>query len=183
MKTGSYWQNIPGFEYRMYCKACEMKGIEALETDSHLWCECENNGQNECWKQARRIWRKCTSKRWPNTNIGIIYGTGALTIPREESTLQNADVERLRIVTALSIWAIWKSRNKRAMESGHADQARMLLSDLLKDTITKEWNTISFEPKRRRPRREARMQALWGGAVTLTRGKPPTFDFESVSQL
>jgi exonuclease III/ribonuclease HI len=184
LKTGSYWQNIPGFEYRMHCKACDMKGFQTLENETHLWCECENNGQSECWKQAQQIWRMCTNKRWPNINIGIIYGTGALTIPRrDEPPTLNSDVERIRILIALATWAIWKSRNKRAMEPSYTDEAKKLLLELLKDTITKEWNATSFEPKRRRPKHEHRMQSLWGGAVTLTRGKAPTFDFESESQL
>jgi hypothetical protein len=104
-------------------------------------------------------------------------------VNERSSPTRNIDTNRLQILIALSIWAIWKARNKRAMDPEGPNDAKNMFIESLKDIITKTWNATSFDTKKRRPMQEARIQALWGEIATLQRGKSPTFDFERVSQV
>jgi len=72
-----------------------------------VWLECEN-GQALAWETARFIWRKITSRTWPNISTGLIKCIAALSFKDNLSK----DPERLRILISMRIWAIWRSRNK-----------------------------------------------------------------------
>jgi len=64
VKCGNYWLNIPDYEQRAYCVACrEAEGSVTLETEQHLWLECEHNGQSIAWETAKRIWKMCSTRR------------------------------------------------------------------------------------------------------------------------
>ena len=60
------------------------------------------------WEIARTTWEKTTSRPWPNVSLGPIRGAAALSFEDD----YRKDSERLRILISMTIWAIWKSRNK-----------------------------------------------------------------------
>ena len=92
IKCGTYWNNLPGHEERAFCSACrKMRGTQALESEQHLWMECENNGQTQAWEAAKNIWQRTTSRNWPDVSMGLIRGAAALTFDDDYSK----DSERL----------------------------------------------------------------------------------------
>jgi len=108
IKCRPYWNNIPGYTERAFCSFCKKKkNIEILESEQHMWLECENNGQSLAWDMVKNTWNKATTRTWPNVSLGLIRGTAAISFKRDF----NKDSERLRILISMTIWAIWKSRN------------------------------------------------------------------------
>ena len=95
IKCGAYWSNIPNYEDRAICSACKKaRNIDIIESERHMWTECENNGQNLAWDTAKLIWQKTTTRAWPNVMMDLIRGTTALTFEDDSSK----DSERLRIL-------------------------------------------------------------------------------------
>jgi len=63
IKCGPYWNKIPSFTDRAICSACrKANDIEVIESEYHLWLECENNGQSLTWNTAKSIWQKSTDR-------------------------------------------------------------------------------------------------------------------------
>jgi hypothetical protein len=50
-KCGKFWDNIPGFEQRALCPACNEE-----ETMEHILLECNAPGQNIVWKLTKELW-------------------------------------------------------------------------------------------------------------------------------
>jgi hypothetical protein len=184
LKIGKYWQNMPGYEDRVHCKACEQHdGTQLTESETHLWTECKYNGQKECWRTARQIWQRCTSTTWPHIDIGIIWGIGAFRFSNGQGAIKHStDSERFGTMAALAVWAIWKARNERAIcpeRPTTAESASSILKEVLKDIIKKSWISTNFEPENRRQKCATKLTTLWGynSVAVLERGKPPTFGF------
>ena len=130
-----------------------------MESEQHLRLECENNSQALAWETARSIWRKPTSRTWPNISTDLIKGTAALSFEDDPSK----DSERLRILIAMIIWAIWKSRNKITIidQDVVPNETRETLKGLIRDLIRRSWNATRFlEDGRRLPRQRA-IKTLW----------------------
>jgi len=73
IKCGAYWINIPRYADRAHCSLCKQRSnLDIMESEQHMWLECENNGQALAWKTTRSIWRKTTSRTWPNISTGLI---------------------------------------------------------------------------------------------------------------
>jgi hypothetical protein len=184
LKIGKYWQNMPGYEERAHCQACIIQtDSQTLENERHLWTECKNNGQEECWRTAKNIWQRYTHTTWPDVDMGTIWGIGTFRFPnRQESTQHTIDSERFGIMTSLVVWAIWKVRNEHAINPErmtNTDSASGIFKDALKDIIKKSWTSIDFEPESKCQRRTARITVPWGNTsiAGLERGKPPVFSF------
>jgi len=79
------------------------------------------------------IWQKTTTRAWPNVTMGLIRGTMALTFEDNSSK----DSERLQILILMTIWAIWKSRNKNTILDLEAvpSETRDTLKELIRDLI------------------------------------------------
>jgi ribonuclease HI/exonuclease III len=181
LKIGTYWKKMNGYEERAICEACRRKGRYAeIETEHHLWLECENNGQKDAWKRAKEIWNKCTKKKWPQTSLGLLRGIGAITLSDANGRpLRTVDSERLRIIISLTMWTIWKTRNSITIKGENTEKLnnQKLLTDIMKDIISKTWNALKYETEARRASQEKMLKALWGNGkiATLERGKPPIF--------
>ena len=114
IKCGSYWSNIQDLEERAYCVACQKQAsVGIIESEPHLWLECRNNGQNMAWETARNIWQKSTERPWSDISIGLIRGAPAVTFENDHTK----DSERLHILISMTVWAIWKSRNKNTINN------------------------------------------------------------------
>jgi len=89
---------------------------------------------------TRSIWGKTTSRTWPNMTTDLIRGITAQSF-KEDLT---KDSERLRILVSMTIWAIWKSRNKNTIQDQVVtpNETRETLKELIRDIIRKSWNSM-----------------------------------------
>ena len=109
IKCGTFWDKVPGQNERAFCSFCRKKqNTNVVETERHMWLECQNSGQEQAWNMAERAWRRLTNREWPNITLGLIRGAAALTFEDDFSR----DSERLRILITMTIWAIRKSKLK-----------------------------------------------------------------------
>ena len=71
-----------------------------------------------------------------------IRGTAAISFKDDH----NRDSKRLRILISMTIWAIWKSRNKNSINNQDVavNETREVLKDLLSDLVRKSWNVTRF---------------------------------------
>ena len=69
------------------------------------------------------------SRPWPNISLGLIGGAAALSFERD----YRKDSERLRILISMTIWAIWKPRNKYSIND--QDVASIEIGETLKELI------------------------------------------------
>jgi len=88
----------------------------------------------------------------------LIRGAAALTFENNMSK----DSERLRILIAMTVWAIWKSKIKISIQNqdvtpNEAAQTQGLLTDL----VTKSWNATCFMEEGKRRRKQKKLQKLW----------------------
>ena len=113
-----------------------------MESEQHLWLECTNNGQGQAWELAQTIWRKTTDRQWPNISLGLIRGVAALSFENDLSK----DSKRLCILISMTVWAIWKSRNKNSINNQDISQAetREALKEQISNMVRKGWNTTRF---------------------------------------
>lgn len=183
IKTGNYWKHIPGYEDRTYCLHCTKNGIrEVEESELHLWLECPYNGQTEAWKCASTLWKRTSKHPWPRLTIGLLKGISALALPDSQGNpTKDLDSERLRLIISMTIWAIWKTRNKHKIQNLPVTpiESAKLLKTMLKDLITQSHNSMRFEPEHRRSKRTNRLKKLWkdGTIVHLDGSNAPIFDF------
>jgi hypothetical protein len=183
IKIGGYWRHIPDCEERTLCTFCIRNGEHHTEeNEQHLWLGCEYNGQNEAWETAKQLWTKAGGHEWPHISLGIIRGVGAITLTDNQGKpAKDLSSERIRILVAMTTWAIWKVRNKHAILSQPVtpSEASNLLIELLKENLTKSWTALKFESDKAKTRKEHRLRKLWadGKLVHLETGKNPIFDF------
>ena len=153
------------------------RGPEIIETEQHLWLECEHNGQDITWEMARKIWRKITPRNWPNIALGLIRGIPAF---RFENDL-NKDSERLRILITLTVWAIWKSRNKSSINNQDVslNETAETLRNIITDLVRKSWNATKFMESRERKIRQHKLKTLWADKqfADFDHTQGPTVDF------
>ena len=55
IRCGNYWNKVPGLAGRALCAFCKKKrNIEVVETEQHMWLECNNSGQALAWETSLR---------------------------------------------------------------------------------------------------------------------------------
>ena len=91
--------------------------------------------------------------------MGLIRGVAALSFEDD----YGKDSERLRILISMTIWAIWKSRNKNSINNQDvsSNETREVLKDLLQDLIRKSWNATRFLEGGRRSTRQNALRSPW----------------------
>ena len=91
--------------------------------------------------------------------MGLIRGAPALTFQDDSSK----DSERLRILISMTIWAIWKSRNKNTILNRETvpNETRDTLKELIKDLIRKSWNATRFMEGKWRLAWQHAIKTLW----------------------
>jgi len=160
IKCGAFWAKIPGHNEKAFCPFCKKRrNIEIVETEQHLWLECENSGQAQAWNTTRELWHKSTTRDWPDTNLGLIRGTAALTFDHD----MNKDSERLRILISMTVWAIWKSKIKISIQNQDVtpNETTQILKGLLTDLLTKSWNATRFMEEDRKLKKQKKLRKLW----------------------
>jgi hypothetical protein len=94
---------------------------------------------------------------------------------------KDKDSERLRILISMTIWAIWKTRNKSAIISQDItpSETRETLKGLLSDLVRKSWNATRFMEGKRRLDRQHDLRNLWADKklVDFDLKAGPTIDF------
>jgi len=134
IKCGACWDNIPGYADRTHCSpGKKRRNLKIMESEQLLRLECENNGQALAWETARSIWRKTTSRIWPNISTSLINGIAALSFEDDLSK----DSARLRILISMTIWIIWKSRNNNSIldQDVAPSETREVQKGLIRDII------------------------------------------------
>ena len=178
IKCGPFWNKVPGHHSRANCSFCERKqNIDIVETETHLWLECNNNGQRQAWELAERLWRKTTKRNWPIITIGLIRGAAAISFEKDT----NKDSERLRTLIPMTVWAIWKSKIKSSIYNQDVtpNETTQLLKELISDLIKKNWNATRFMEAGSKATRQRNLRKLWV-VDRLTKFDPkegPTVDF------
>jgi len=177
IKCRTFWDKIPGCTERVMCLLCRKKNINVLESKQHMWLECENNGQELAWETTKNTWQKTTDRNWPNITAGLIRGVPALSFKHDFSK----DAERLRILITVTIWAIWKSRNKSAITNQDVapSETSEILKELISDIVRKNWNVMHFMEGIRRSDRQHELCALWANKrlVDFNLKTGPNVDF------
>jgi len=150
IKCGAQWINILGYSERAHCSFCKrVNNEETIKSKQHMWQDCKNNRQTQAWEMTRKIWQKCTLRPWPLLSIGLIRGSPALSYENDF----NKDAERLWTLISMTIWSIWKSRNKNTILNQviTSNKTRETLEELIQDLIRKSWNaTHSMDEGRRK---------------------------------
>ncbi len=139
----SYWSKIHDHEERAFCSFCKRKeNVEVLENEQHIWINYVNSGQHLAWETSRTVWEKTTSRPWPRILIGLIRGTVALTLESDNKK----DTEKLCILISMTMWAIWKSRNKNSINNQDIAicKTSALLRALISEQVRKAWNVMHF---------------------------------------
>jgi len=177
MKCGTYWTNIPGYEGRALCAFCKKKNDEEIvESEQHMWLDCENNGQNQAWETTKKIWQKCTPRPWPPLSMCLIRGSPALSFEND----LNKDAERLRTLISITIWSIWKSRNKCTIldQDVTPNETRETLKEQIKDLIRKRWNATRLMEEGERKTQQREIRKVWADKKFADFGPKsgPTFD-------
>src|SRR5258708_11180822 len=88
------------------------------------------------------VWRKTTTRAWPNISLGLIRGAAAISFEDDHKK----DSERLRTLISMTIWAIWKSRNKNSINDQDVgpNEADATLKELIRNKVRKSWNATRF---------------------------------------
>ncbi len=68
-----------------------------------MWLDCESNEQAMAWEMAKSVWNKTDYYQKP-ARYHDGPNKGAAALPLEN--------DYLRILISMTVWAIWKSRNK-----------------------------------------------------------------------
>ena len=111
------------------------------------------------WETARNIWQKSTERPWPDISIGLIRGAPTVTFENDHTK----DSERLRILISMTVWVIWKSRNKNTINNQDVapGEATSTLKELIRDLMRKSWNATRFLEGSRRMNRQRALRTLW----------------------
>ena len=126
----------------------KQESIEIIANEQHIWLECIYNGQAAAWEIARTT--------WPSISPGLIRGAAALCFENDYSE----DSERLRILISMTVWALWKSRNKYSMDVAPIETS-VTLKVLIREQVRKSWNATRFMKGDRRKNSQDAIRSLW----------------------
>jgi len=75
----------------------------------------------------------------------------------------NKDSERLRLLIAMTVWAIWKSKIKISIQNQDVtpNETTQILKELLTDLVTKSWNATRLMEEGKRERKQKKLRKLW----------------------
>ena len=125
--------------------------------------------------KASRIWQKTTPRTWLIISLGLIRG--APTIGFENN--QNKDSERLHILIALTVWVIWKSRNKSLIDNQEVTpyETAETLKNIITNLVRKSWNATKFMESRAREICQRKLRTLWADKQFADLTTCPKVDF------
>jgi hypothetical protein len=126
--VGSIWRHIPGYEQRQFCAICN-----AADSMTHIQTECNALSRRKVWELARKTWPHAPDL-WPNINLGIILGVGALSIPEgranrnlpdrntHSTTKSRATLRLLQIIISEAAHLVWVLRCERVIQEKNLDE-------------------------------------------------------------
>ncbi|KDQ54276.1 hypothetical protein JAAARDRAFT_403942 [Jaapia argillacea MUCL 33604] len=85
-KIGESWKNIPNYEKRGLCRACD----DADERMEHILLECSAREGPLVWALAGNLWPK-DGGPWPEMTISTIIGCGSMRIRPTEDDAGDVD--------------------------------------------------------------------------------------------
>src|SRR5258708_21774786 len=96
---------------------------------------------------------------WPNISLGLIRDAATISFENDH----RKDSERLCILISMTIWAIWKSRNKNSINDQDVAscEAKETLKGLIQETIRKSWNATRFSEGSKRRITQRALLVLW----------------------
>jgi hypothetical protein len=120
-KIGSFWANIPGYEDRAKCSACDSQN-ESME---HILIHCPGSRERKTiWRLARALWNN-EAHPWPVVSIGLILACGAAQFQTSDGD-NGEQAARLRkakgasrllqIILSESAQLIWALRCERVIQ-------------------------------------------------------------------
>ena len=116
-------------------------------------------------------------RNWPAISLGLIKGSAAITFHDD----RNSDSERLRILISMTLWAIWKSRNKNTINNQDVvpNGTIEILKDMISNLIRNSWIATKFMEPTRRTIRQRKLRSLWGDGsfVDFDATPYPTINF------
>jgi len=114
---------------------------------------------------------------WPTISLGLIRGSAAITFNGD----YNSDSERLRILISMTIWAIWKSRNKNTINNQDVvpNETIETLKEMISNLVRNSWIATKFMEPKRKTIRQRKVRSLWGDGsfVDFDANPYPTFNF------
>ena len=64
IKCGTFWNKVPGHIERALCSFCRKKqNTNVVETERHMWLECQNSGQEQAWNMAEQALLESHTRR------------------------------------------------------------------------------------------------------------------------
>ncbi len=128
---GPAWKHLPGYEHRQTCVVCNSK--DSME---HIPIKCNSPMRQKVWELARQTWPHAPAL-WPNINLGIILGTGSISLPNRNTAQTNhptlkerAALRLLQIILSEAAHLTWVLRCERVIQE----------KTLNEQGITKRWN-------------------------------------------
>jgi len=114
---------------------------------------------SQLWTTMCKLWQKSSMRDWPDINLGLIRGAAALTFKHN----MNKDSERLQMLIAMTVWAIWKSKIKISIQNQDItpNETTQILKGPLTDLVTKHWNAMRLMEEGKRVRKQKKLQKLW----------------------
>ncbi|KAI0287274.1 ribonuclease H-like domain-containing protein [Russula brevipes] len=119
-KIGEFWANIPGLEHRQNCSTCG-----TTETLTHILTQCGATPTELIWSLAKDTWPHAP-QLWPEINLGIILGSGSITLPpdiepppddpQQRPRSPSGHTRLLTILISESAHLIWVLRCERAIQ-------------------------------------------------------------------
>jgi hypothetical protein len=108
-KIGKYWSNIPSFEQRGLCHACD--NVE--ESMEHVLTECRASGQDIIWNLAKELWA-IRGLPWIKPRFGTILGCGLgdFRAGHDENVRLTGANHLYAILLSESAHQIWRARCK-----------------------------------------------------------------------
>jgi hypothetical protein len=126
--VGSIWKHIPGLKQRQRCAICN-----AEDSMEHILIECTAQTRRRVWDLARKTWPHAP-ELWPIPSLGIILGTGCLSLPKEHagqvhnrqnthpSPKRRATLRLLQIILSEAAHLIWVLRCEQVIHKKVTDE-------------------------------------------------------------
>ena len=120
--VGEIWLNIEGFQQRGSCTPCG-----TTENMNHILLLCTAGPVAAIWNMAKELWPH-ENARWPEINMGTIFGCGCLTTKDEnrgegnrggekgENLKQRGATRLLQIIISEAAHLIWVLRCERVIQ-------------------------------------------------------------------
>src|SRR5882672_4466951 len=114
LRSGIYWENVPGYEERAYCSY-----FQNLETMDHILFSCTIDGKEKIWDMAKKLYKmpiKSNSRvDWVVPSEALLRGISSLKIKGNYGKYNRQATERYKMIVSETAWLLSKNRNSRVI--------------------------------------------------------------------